>query len=81
MTPFDTQTPGMKLRLYAKDQPEYIPLPARSDETGRIVVGWKLSWSERISLLLRGKLYLQVLTFNKPLQPLRLDVDAPTVIL
>lgn len=77
MTPFDTKTPGLKLRLYAKDQPEYIPLPARSDESGRLVVGWKLSWTERIALLLRGRLYLQVLTFNRPLQPLKLTADAP----
>jgi hypothetical protein len=77
MTPFDTKTPGLKLRLYAKDQPEYIPLPARADEDGRIITGWKLTWRDRLTLFVRGKLYLQVLTFNKPLQPVRLDVAAP----
>lgn len=66
--------------VIAKDQPEYLPLPAyqcQQDATGRIVCCWKLSWWERVRLLLTGKLWHQVLTFHKPLQPQLMLVKKP----
>jgi hypothetical protein len=59
--------------VYAKDQPEYLPLPVYkvpNDETGLVVSCWRLSFWDRVRALLFGRLYLQVLTFNHPLQPL-----------
>ena len=66
--------------VIAKDQPEYKPLPSyrfSDDPQGRIVCCWKLSWTDRIKILLRGVLWHQVLTFNNPLQPQLLTPDKP----
>lgn len=66
--------------IYAKDQPEYLPLPAyvdRSDPTGRAVSCWKMDWRERIKVILTGRIYLQLLTFQQPLQPQIVSVDSP----
>jgi hypothetical protein len=63
---------GFKQVMFAKDQPEYLQLPANTD--GHLVeTKWKLSWRDRLSCLLRGHLYLSFLTFGKPLQPSRLS--------
>jgi D-serine dehydratase len=65
--------------VIAKDQPEYQPLPAHvfGDETGRVAFCWKLTWRERLYLLLSGELWQQVLTFDSPLQPQLLSVEKP----
>ena len=65
--------------VYAKDQPEYLPLPAYQfkDNEGRIAFCWKLTWRERVRLLLSGVIWHQVLTFNGPLQPQLLSLDNP----
>ncbi len=66
--------------VIAKDQPEYLPLPAHrfpNDPQGRIAFCWQLTWKERFAVLLRGKLWHQVLTFNQPLQPQMLAVEKP----
>lgn len=58
--------------VFAKDQPEYLPLPAFRKESpeGEVVTCWKLSWRERLRILFFGELWLSMLTFNKPLTPL-----------
>ena len=65
--------------VYAKNQPEYIPLPAHkfNDADGRIAFCWKLTWHERFVVLFTGILWHEVLTFNQPLQPQRMSVDKP----
>lgn len=63
--------------VYAKNQPPYIPLPAVRSDDGRVTTRWRLTWRERLTLLLRGDLYLQVLTFGGPLQPVKLSVTEP----
>jgi hypothetical protein len=65
--------------IYAKDQPEYLPLPAHQfkDVEGRIAFCWKLSFKERMKVLFTGVLWHQVLTFNQPLQPQMLDTEKP----
>lgn len=66
--------------IIAKDQPEYIPLPAHIDyEHGAVTFCWKLSLRERIKLLLDGRLWHTVLTFRQPLQPQLLSVDKPVL--
>ena len=57
--------------VYAKDQPEYKPLPAYKFNTpeGEVVTCWKLSFRERIRILFTGKLWVCLMTFNKPLTP------------
>lgn len=66
--------------VIAKDQPQYRPLPAyrfAGDPEGRIVCCWKIHWSERLKLIVTGKIWHQILTFNQPLQPQLLTVEKP----
>jgi hypothetical protein len=66
--------------VIAKDQPEYLPLPAhrfKDDPQGRIACCWQLTWAERFKVLFRGRLWHQILTFDKPLQPQLLSVEKP----
>ena len=77
MTPVDPEIQGLELVVYAKDQKEYLPLPVRRDANGVVVSCWSLSLRERIAMLLNGRFYLTMLTFNNPLQPIRVSVDKP----
>jgi hypothetical protein len=56
---------------FAKDQPEYQQLPALKLDTpqGEVISCWKLSFVERITIIFTGKIWLQLLSFNKPLTP------------
>ena len=74
--------------VFAKDQPEYNPLPAykyKDDDEGEIVFCWemnvKLGWRERFKILFSGvfsrHLWHHVLTFNQSLQPQRLTLEKP----
>lgn len=58
--------------VFAKDQPEYQPLPAFRDVNqpeGDVVSCWHLSFRERIRLLFTGKLWVSLRSFHKPLTP------------
>ena len=58
--------------VFAENQDEYKQLPVYYDETqdkGVVVTCYKLSFVERLRVLFFGKLWLAVMTFNKPLQP------------
>lgn len=72
MKPIDPGEKYGKSVIYAKDQPEYAPLPARVDFEGATFTIWKLGWRERLAALFIGKLSLRLLTFGKPLQPIQL---------
>lgn len=63
--------------VFAKDQPQYLPLPACrvSGNSGLVVFCWKLNWRERLKLFLVGQLWHGVLTFDQPLQPQKLSVN------
>lgn len=65
--------------VYAKDQPQYIPLPAARFEDGTVITRWTLTWRERFQLLIGGSLWLELLTFNKPLQPIRFWTTEPPI--
>jgi hypothetical protein len=82
MTPTEQIIPGFKLPpdeliIYAKDQPEYLPLPMWKGPDGYRVSRWKLTWKERFQLLLGGSIWLTILTFNNPLQPVILNCTCP----
>lgn len=79
MHPASPVIKGHEEAVYAKDQPEYLPLPAIRQSDGCIVTRWQMSWRERIKALLTGSIYLEVLTFNSPLQPLKMSVDTPEI--
>lgn len=63
------------------DQPEYIPLPAHrvGNREGELVCCWQLTLIERLKVLVTGKVWHSILTFNDPLQPQRLSVEKPSM--
>jgi hypothetical protein len=70
--------PGINT-VYAKDQPQYFPLPARliDGAEGQMICCWQLTFKERLKILFTGKIWHSVLTFKHPLQPQLLTVDEP----
>jgi hypothetical protein len=63
--------------VYAKDQKPYLPLPAYRSEDGRVITCWKMSWWERICMVVTGRVWFHTLTFNQPLQPQILSTKSP----
>lgn len=70
--------------VIARDQPEYIPLPALSiviDLGGVAVPGiltrWRPTDEERAALANGADIWLETMTFGDPLQPIRLSVECP----
>lgn len=81
MKPSSPIIPGQDLpeTIYAKDQLEYQPLPVWRDDDGTVLSRWHCTWPERLRILITGDVYLRQMTFNKPLQPIRVDAERPTV--
>lgn len=78
MTPVEpTLHDGAQLVIFAKDQPEYDPLPASVDARGVVMTEWEPTAEELDRLLSGGRIRLWVHTFRQPLQPLSIDVIAP----
>lgn len=68
--------PGVNV-VFAKDQPEYMPLPAMkipNDPQGLIITKWQLSPEELERVKETGTIHLSMLTFNQPLQPVLLTL-------
>lgn len=61
--------------VYAKNQPEYLQLPVYKAEDGEVISCWKMSFKERLIFIITGKIWISVLTFNKPLQPIRPSIN------
>lgn len=63
----------------AKDQPEYLTLPAHvsGDEHGVVTSCWRLGPLERLRVLFTGRLFLQAMTHRKPLQPQKPSATNP----
>lgn len=62
--------------VYAKDQPEYIPLRtlrSRTDE-GKVLSRWDLTDEQRHAIAMGADIYLTLLTFQGPLQPITIAV-------
>lgn len=66
--------------VFAKDQPEYNPLPALKQEDGTIISCWQFTDEEIEKLKETRCLYLAVATFGHPLQPVLLSVEKSEVI-
>jgi hypothetical protein len=71
---------GVSEIVFAKEQPQYIPLPALKFEDGLVVTRWSLSLWERIQVLFGGSVYLGLLTNNKPLQPIKMSTSVQEVV-
>jgi hypothetical protein len=61
--------------VFAENQDEYKSLPAYIDNNGVVVTCWKLSEEEIKNINETGRIYLETLTFNNPLQPVMLTTD------
>lgn len=64
--------------IFAENQKEYLPLPAYlgiNEPTGTVITCWKLSLSELIKVIFTRNIYLSVMTFSKPLQPLKMGTS------
>ena len=61
--------------VFAKDQPEYNPLPAfrNNSPEGEVVTKWELSEEDLEAINETGCIWLQQMTFNNPLQPILLS--------
>lgn len=60
--------------VYAKDQPEYNPLPTLRNASGVVMSRWKLTDEEREAISAGADILLSVWTFNQKLQPLRMEI-------
>src|ERR1700733_7871839 len=62
---------GFKPVMFAKDQPEYLRLPALTNGH-QVETQWKFSLRDRLRIFSWGRVGLPFLPFGKPLQPTRL---------
>lgn len=62
--------------IYAKNQPEYLQLPSYKTPDGIVTACYKPTFREALQLLFGAKIWLSVMTTNKPLQPQRLVVGS-----
>lgn len=60
----------------AKDQDEYQTLPALELD-GHVISCWKLSLKERFMIIFTGRIWVNIWTFGKPLQPQAISVEKP----
>jgi hypothetical protein len=60
--------------VYAKDQPEYLPLPVLRSPQGVVLSRWKLSDQDRAAIAAGADILLSIWTFNRPLSPLLIEV-------
>lgn len=56
--------------VFAKDQPEYLPLPALRLPDGEVITCWQFDEQELADIVANKCIYLKQFTFNQPLQPL-----------
>ena len=61
--------------LYAKNQDGYKPLHAFESKSNIVTSLWHLSLLERLKLLFIGKIWISQMTFGKPLQPIKPEIQ------
>lgn len=68
--------------VFGAGQPEYQPLPAErvgKAQTGQINTCWEMDPDEIKKVQETGQIYVSLLTFGQPLQPVLVSVDKPDV--
>lgn len=70
---------GWRDATYAKDQPEYLPLPTLASRDGRVVSRWQPTPEERQAISDGADIFLMLYTFNKPLQPIVMTVGGAPI--
>jgi len=67
--------------IIAKNQPEYLPLPANISPEGIVTCCWELSDDDVAQIIKTRKIWHQILTFKKPLQPQLLLTEKPDFLI
>lgn len=62
---------------FAKDQPQYEPLPACVSPSGAVMTEWEPTAEERAQISAGGRVRLMLFTFGQPLQPVMVSVAGP----
>lgn len=69
--------------VIAKEQPPYLPLIAHlygpACEGSPVVTRWRLSWRERLAVLIGRDLFVQILSFGHPFPPIHLTFNREQV--
>lgn len=65
--------------VFGIGQPEYLPLPAYKGDDGTVVTCWQLEPGDLERIKETGCVWLSVLTYNKPLQPVLLLSKNPVL--
>jgi hypothetical protein len=60
--------------VYARNQPEYLPLRTLKSDSGYVLSRWTLTDEQRRAVLNGDDIYLTLFTFNQPLQPISIFV-------
>lgn len=62
---------------YGHNQDEYNDLFAHktNDENGIVVTKWKFSFWDKVKILLYRNMWVSILTFNEPLQPIKISMN------
>lgn len=66
--------PDARFVIYAKDQPQYTPLPAYVDPKGLVLCEFEFTAEELAAVLAGGRVRAWIWTFNRALQPVMLEV-------
>lgn len=63
--------------VYAKDQPEYIPLRTlkSSARSGAVISRWSPTEEQRKAIADGADIFLEMWTFHQPLQPIRMSIS------
>lgn len=63
--------------VYAKDQPQYIPLRALVSDgpMGAVISRWTLTADQRKAVAEGADIFLESNTFHQPLQPIRMAIS------
>lgn len=61
--------------VFAENQDEYLNLPALKLDSGEVISCWKMSFKDRFKVLLTGKVWISLLSFNKPLTPYLMSIN------
>lgn len=81
ISPVLPSSPEMPEVVYAKDQPQYLQLPACNFQyTGgevSVISRYRLTIFERLKLLFTGSIWLEQMTFGQALQPQRPTINEP----
>lgn len=76
MKPVEPKVPhdGAALVVFAKDQPQYDPLPAYVDGAGLVMTEWEFSAEDLATIVNGGRVRLWISTFRRSLQPIAIEV-------